>query len=403
MGSTRSMIGRIRREVAATILLATTAFALTGCETQRAAPAPPPPDVVVTPVLQKDVPIYNEWVATLDGFDNAQIQPQVTGYIVAQTYREGSTVKKGQVLFEIDPRPFQAVLDQAKAQLAQAQAQLGKTKLDVDRDTPLAKERAIAQSQLDNDIQANLAAIAAVKSAEAQVEQAQLNLDFCHVTSLLDGIAGIATVQIGNLVSPTVVLTSVSRVEPIKAYFPISEQTYMKFAKRINSPANYRDDIEGPKDAPPLQLILADGTTYAHMGKILYTDRQVDITTGSIRIASAFPNPENILRPGQFGRIRAATEQVSGALLVPQRAVNELQGTYQVAVVGEGNKVSIRSVKVGERVGESWIIQNGVKPGEMVIVEGLQKVRDGSVVKPKEQAAAPDADAPSAGTRAKGA
>ena len=381
----RSVIGRIQFG-AAISACAALSFALMGCEAQKAAPAPPPPDVVVTPVVQKDVPIYNEWVATLDGFDNAQIQPQVTGYIVAQTYREGSPVKKGQVLFEIDPRPFQAILDQAKAQLAQAQAQLGKTKLDVDRDTPLAKERAIAQSQLDNDIQANLAAIASVKSSEAQVEQAQLNLDFCHVTSLLDGIAGLATVQIGNLVSPTAVLTSVSRVEPIKAYFPISEQTYMKFAKRINA-SNRRDDMEDIKDAPTLQLILADGTVYAHPGKILYTDRQVDITTGTIRVASSFPNPENILRPGQFGRIRAATEQVNGALLVPQKAVNELQGMYQIAVVGEGNKVSIRSVKVGDRSGENWIIQDGIKPGEMVIVEGLQKVRDGSVVKPKQQAA----------------
>ena len=381
----RSVIGRIQLG-AAISACAALSFALMGCEAQKAAPAPPPPDVVVTPVVQKDVPIYNEWVATLDGYDNAQIQPQVTGYIVAQTYREGSPVKKGQVLFEIDPRPFQAILDQAKAQLAQAQAQLGKTKLDVDRDTPLAKERAIAQSQLDNDIKANLAAIASVKSSEAQVEQAQLNLDFCHVTSLLDGIAGLATVQIGNLVSPTAVLTSVSRVEPIKAYFPISEQTYMKFAKRINA-SNRRDDMEDIKDAPTLQLILADGTVYAHPGKILYTDRQVDITTGTIRVASSFPNPENILRPGQFGRIRAATEQVNGALLVPQKAVNELQGMYQIAVVGEGNKVSIRSVKVGDRSGENWIIQDGIKPGEMVIVEGLQKVRDGSVVKPKQQAA----------------
>jgi len=381
----RSVIGRIQFG-AAISACAALSFALMGCEAQKAAPAPPPPDVVVTPVVQKDVPIYNEWVATLDGYDNAQIQPQVTGYIVAQTYREGSPVKKGQVLFEIDPRPFQAILDQAKAQLAQAQAQLGKTKLDVDRDTPLAKERAIAQSQLDNDIQANLAAIASVKSSEAQVEQAQLNLDFCHVTSLLDGIAGLATVQIGNLVSPTAVLTSVSRVEPIKAYFPISEQTYMKFSKRINT-ANRRGDVEEIKDAPTLQLILADGTVYAHPGKILYTDRQVDITTGTIRVASSFPNPENILRPGQFGRIRAATETVNGALLVPQKAVNELQGMYQIAVVGDGNKVSIRSVKVGDRSGENWIIQDGVKPGEMVIVEGLQKVRDGSLVKPKQQTA----------------
>jgi RND family efflux transporter MFP subunit len=356
---------------------------LAACQSDKAASQPPPPEVNVVGVVQQDVPIYEEWVATLDGYENAQIQPQVTGYLISQNYIEGSPVRKGQVLFEIDPRPFQAVLDQSKAQLAQAQAQFGKTKLDVDRDTPLAKERAIAQSQLDNDIQANLAADAAVKSAAAQVEQAQLNLDFTHVTSLLDGIAGIVQVQIGNLVTPTSTLTSVSRVNPIKAYFPIAEQTYMRFAKQINASSQRN----APPDAPPLQLILADGTVYPEKGKILYTDRQVDITTGSIRIVAAFSNPNNILRPGQFGRVRAATETVKDALLVPQRAVNELQGTFQLAVVGDGNKVSVRSVKVGDRVGSMWIIQSGVKPGELVIVEGLQKVRDGSVVKPKQSTA----------------
>jgi RND family efflux transporter MFP subunit len=361
---------------------------LAGCQSQKAAPAPPPAEVQVVAVVQQDVPIYNEWVATLDGYENAQIQPQVNGYLISQNYKEGSSVRKGQVLFEIDPRPFQAILDQAKAQLAQAQAQLGKTKLDVDRDTPLAKERAIAQSQLDNDIQANMAAGAAVKSAEAQVEQAQLNIDFTHVTSLLDGIAGIAQVQMGNLVSPTVILTSVSRVNPIKAYFPISEQTYMRFAKRINASSQ-----EGAKsDAPPLELILADGTVYPEKGKILYTDRQVDITTGSIRIVASFPNSGNLLRPGQFGRVRAAAENVKGALLVPQRAVTELQGTYQCAVVGEGNKVSLRPVTVGERFGTMWIIQSGVKAGESVIVEGLQKVREGSVVNPKQSNSAAKGD-----------
>jgi RND family efflux transporter MFP subunit len=363
------------------ILLALSiSVALASCQSDKAASQPPAPEVEVVGVQQQDVPIYNEWVATLDGYENAQIQPQVTGYLIAQNYKEGSSVRKGQVLFEIDPRPFQAVLDQSKAQLAQAQAQLGKTKLDVDRDTPLAKERAIAQSQLDNDIQAKLAASAAVKSAEAQVEQAQLNLEFTHVTSLLDGIAGITQVQIGNLVNPTSTLTSVSRVNPIKAYFPISEQTYMRFAKRINASSQ----ADAPSNAPPLELILADGTVYPQKGKMLYTDRQVDITTGSIRIVSAFPNPNNILRPGQFGRVRAATETVSGALLIPQRAVTELQGMFQVAVVGDENKVTVRAVKVGDRVGSMWIIQSGVKPGEQVIVEGLQKVRDGSVVKPKQ-------------------
>jgi RND family efflux transporter MFP subunit len=339
---------------------------LSGCEAPKAASAPQPPEVQVVSVVQQDVPIYNEWVATLDGYVNAQIQPQVSGYLVQQNYKEGSYVRKGQILFEIDPRPFQAILDQAAAELAQAEAQQGKTKLDVDRDTPLAKERAIAQSQLDNDIQ-------------AQVEQAQLNLDFTHVTSLLDGIAGIAQVQIGNLVSPTAMLTSVSQVNPIKAYVPISEQEYMRFAKRINADSQQAS----PSNSPPLELILADGSVYPYKGKILLTDRQIDITTGSIRIVSAFPNPNNILRPGQFGRIRAAAETRKDALVIPQRAVSELQGTYQVAVVGDGNKVSVRPVQVGDRVGPNWIIQSGVKVGELVIVEGLQKVREGSVVKVK--------------------
>src|SRR3984893_2099632 len=369
-------------ESASSILALLVAFAssvLLSCQSQKAAAPPPQPEVAVVSVVQQDVPIYGEWVATLDGYVNAQIQPQVSGYLITQNYKEGSTVRKAQVLFEIDPRPFQAVLDQAKAQLAQAEAQLGKTQLDVDRDTPLAKERAIAQSQLDNDIQANLAAKAAVKSAEAQVEQAQLNLDFTHVTSLVDGIAGIAQVQIGNLVSPTTALTSVSQVNPIKAYFPISEQEYMHYAARINA----HNQQEVPSDAPPFDLILADGTVYPHRGTLLLTDRQVDVTTGSIRVVCGFRNPNNILRPGQFGRVRAAGETRNGALLVPQRAVTELQGTYQVAVVGSDDKVSIRSIKVGERVGTMWIIESGVKPGELVVVEGLQKVRDGSQVRPK--------------------
>src|SRR3989449_1737907 len=361
-------------------LLSVTALLVSnGCQSKQAAPPTSPPDVEVVDVVQKDVPIYGEWVATLDGYVNAQIQPQVSGYITQQSYKEGSFVRKGQTLFRIDPRPLQAILDQAKAQLAQAQANLGKTQLDVDRDTPLAKERAIAQSQLDNDIQANLAAKAAVKAAEAQVEQADLNLGFTNVTSLVDGIAGIAQVQIGNLVSPTAVLTSVSQVNPIKAYFPISEQEYMHFAERINS----HNQQEVPSDAPPFDLILADGSVYPHKGTLLLTDRQIDVTTGSIRVVCAFPNPKNILRPGQFGRVRAAGDVRSGALLVPQRSVTELQGSYQVAVVGNDNKVSIRPVKVGERVGAMWVLESGVKADEVVIVEGLQKVRDGATVKVK--------------------
>ena len=352
---------------------------LSGCRSQKAAGPPPPAEVEVASVVQKDVPIYGEWVATLDGYVNAQIQPQVTGYIVDQTYKEGSFVRKGQILFQIDTRPFQALLDQAKAQLAQAQAQSGKTQLDVDRDTPLAKERAIAQSQLDNDIQANLAAKASVKAGEAQVEQAQLNVDFTHVTSLVNGIAGIAQVQIGNLVNPTTALTSVSQVNPIKAYFPISEQEYMHYAARINA----HNQQEVPSDAPPFDLVLADGTVYPQKGRLLLTNRQVDVTTGSIQLVCAFPNPNNILRPGQFGRVRAAGETRIGALLVPQRAITELQGAYQVAVV-EGDKVALLPVKVGERVGTMWIIESGVRPGQLVVVEGLQKVRDGSPVRIKQ-------------------
>jgi len=367
------------------LVLATAVLAM-GCGKTNAAPAIPVPEVEVASVVQKDVPIVSEWVATLDGYVNAQIQPQVTGYIIRQTYKEGSFVRKGQILFHIDPRPFQAVLDQANAQVAQAQAQLAKTAMDIDRDTPLAKERAIAQSQLDNDIQANRAAKAAVKAAEAQVEQAQLNLEFTEVKSLVDGIAGIAQVQIGNLVNPTTVLTSVSQINPIKAYFSISEQEYIHFADRINADAQK----ETPSNGPPFELILADGSVYPHKGTGLLANRQVDVSTGSIQIVCSFPNPQNFLRPGQFGRLRAAPEVRSGALLVPQKAVSELQGSYQVAVVGADNNVSIRAVKTGDRVGPMWIVEGGVKPGEQVVVEGLQKVQNGSTVKIKQPQAKGD-------------
>ena len=367
------------------LLLATVSAGL-GCVDTNAAPAIPISEVEVASVVQKDVPIFSEWVATLDGYVNAQIQPQVTGYIIRQTYKEGSYVRKGQILFQIDRRPFRAVLDQANAQLAQAQAQLAKTAMDVDRDTPLAKERAIAQSQLDNDIQANRAAKAVVKAAEAQVEQAQLNLDFTDVKSLVDGIAGIAQVQIGNLVNPTSVLTAVSQINPIKAYFSISEQEYLHYADRINA----QTQKEIPSDGPPFDLILADGSIYPHKGSGLLTNRQVDIATGSIQVVCSFPNPHNILRPGQFGRLRAAPEIRRGALLVPQKAVSELQGNYQLAVVGAENRVSIRAVKIGDRVGPMWIVESGVKPDELVVIEGLQKVRNGATVKIKQPQAKGD-------------
>jgi membrane fusion protein (multidrug efflux system) len=259
----------------------------------------------------------------------------------------------------------------------QAQAQLGKSTLDVERDTPLAEGKAIAQSQLDNEIQAKLGAQAAVESGRAAVEQAELNLEFTKVTSLVDGIAGIAQVQIGNLVGPNSVLTSVSQVDPIKAYFPISEQEYLRTQQKSGASATI--SFFGNS----LELILADGSIYPHKGKILLADRQVDPSTGTIRIVAAFPNPGNILRPGQYGRMRVETSMKKGALLLPQSAVAQSQGGYQAAVVGSDHKVRMRTVKPGETVGTMRVIDEGVKPGDQVVVEGLQKLREGTLVIPK--------------------
>jgi len=357
-----------------------------GCGNKNvSAAAPPPPNVQVVEVVQRDVPVYHEWIATLDGYVNAQIQPQVSGYLIQQNYREGALVRKNDVLFKIDPRPFQALLDQAKAQLAQAEAQLGKTQLDVQRDTPLAKEKAIAQSQLDNDIQANLAAKATVQADQALIEQAQLNLEFTNVRSLIDGVAGIATGQVGNLVGPQAILTTVSQLDPIKAYFVVSEQQYLAFVQR-NPTVAAREKTERQL---VLELVLSDGSTYPEKGKFFAADRQVDVQTGAIRLAGLFPNRENILRPGQYGRVRFVSYIRPAALLVPQKAVTELQGLYQIAVVGSDNKVNVRSVKVGERTGSMWIIEEGLQPGERIVVEGVQKVRDGMPVKATIAAAQP--------------
>ena len=369
--------GRFGLPAALLLLLTATACGRGNVHTPA---TPPAPEVKVVSVLQQDVPVYSEWVATLDGYVNAQIRPQVSGYIIKQDYKEGSLVGKGQVLFEIDPRPFQAALDRAKGDLAQAQAQLGKSTLDVARDTPLAEAKAIAKSQLDNENQAKLGAQAAVESSRAAVEQAELNLEFTKVTSLVDGIAGIAQVQMGNLVGPNSILTSVSQVEPIKAYFPISEQEYLHAQQKDGAiSSGHAIGFFGNS----LELILADGSIYPHKGKILLADRQVDPNTGTIRIVAAFPNPGNILRPGQYGRVRVETKMKSGALLLPQSAVTQSQGSYQVAVVGSDNKVSIRTVKPGETVGTMWVIDEGLKPGEQVAVEGLQRLRDGTLVTPK--------------------
>jgi len=352
-------------------------FALGGCARSHAAFKLPDTEVLVAAPVQQDVPVHSEWVATLDGYVNAEIRPQVSGYIISQDYKEGSVVRKGQVLFEIDPRPFQATLDRAKGELAQAEALLAKSTIDVERDAPLAAQKAVPKEKLDNEIQAKRAAEAAVESGKAAVERAELDLGWTKVTSLVDGVAGIAEVQMGNLVGPPVRLTSVSQVDPIKVYFPVSEQEYLR-AKHLTSSGQPMDLF----DSSP-ELILADGTLYPHRGRILLTDRQVDANTGTIRLVAAFPNPGNILRPGQYGRVRIQTSFKKEALLVPQSAVKELQGGYQITLLGADNKAIIRPVKAGEKVGTMWVIDDGLKPGDQVIVEGVEKVKDGTPVVPK--------------------
>src|SRR5579864_4395811 len=407
---------------AAGLLIGVGALSTINCaKTSTAANAPAPPEVEVVVVERRDIPIEREWIGTLDGMVNAAIKAQVTGYLLTQNYTEGSFVRKGQLLFEIDPRPFQAALDQAqgqlaqangglaqaKAQLVQSEAQLAaaeanqhKAQLDEDRYIPLARQQAITQQDLDNATQGNLAAKAQVQAAKAGVETAKaqiqaanaaveaakaavatarLNLGFTELISPIDGIAGLAQQQVGALVSPASgAVTTVSTVDPIKAYFTVSEQEYLDFNRRFPTQAS-RDAETGRL---PLELILADGTVYAHTGKFFFADRQVNQATGAIRLAALFSNPGNILRPGQYGRIRTSTRTHLGALLVPQRAVTELQGTYQVAVVDRENKISIRTVKVGERTGRMWIIDEGLKPGERVVAEGVQKVGPGMQVKP---------------------
>lgn len=357
------------------------------------------PVVEVVQVEQKDVPIYGEWIGTLDGFVNADVRAQVTGYLMQQAYQEGAFVKKGQLLFQIDPRPFQAALDQAEGQLAQATAQLanakavqGRTQLDVNRYTPLAKEQAASQQDLDNAVQNNLAALATVatdvaqiKTAQAALETAKINLDFTRLIAPIDGIAGQAQLQVGALVSQaSPPVTTVSTVDPIKVFFTVSEQQYLTFRRKWYPTEASR---EAADKALHLQLILADGSTYPSEGTFSFADRQVDVGTGAIRLAALFPNPGNILRPGGYGRVRATVRTQKDALLVPQRAVSELQGSYQVAVVDAENKVSIRPVQVGDTVGNDWVITEGLKPGERVVAEGVQKVRSGMQVNPKPFAA----------------
>ena len=417
--------------------------------------APPVLEVGVVQVEQQNVPIYSEWIGTTEGMVNAELKAQVTGYLLRQDYKEGSFVKKGQLLFEIDPRPFQAALDQANGQVAQYQGQLEqansqitqaeaqlaqansqllqaqarleqaranqvKTELDVKKYQPLAEQKAVTQQDLDNALQANMAAKAQVDAEKAGVEAARaqmahasaqintaragvatakgqlenakaaaktaaLNLSFTRIVSPIDGVAGMAQAQVGDLVSTTSnPLTTVSTLDPIKVYFTLSEQDYLRYTKPFLGAA----EQSGSLDHLELELILADGTTYPEKGTFYFADRQVDPKTGAIRMAGVFPNPNNGLRPGQFGRVRAVTSTQEDALMVPQRAVSELQGTYQVAVVGPDSKVSFRPVKVGEKSGSMWVITEGLKAGEVIVAEGTIKVRPGMVVKPAPYVAA---------------
>jgi membrane fusion protein (multidrug efflux system) len=352
-----------------------------GCKAGESSTAEvPAPEVEVVDVVQEDVPIYSEWVGTTDGLVNATIQAQVTGYLMKRVFLEGAFVKTGDLLFEIDPRPFRAALAEAKGQLGQAQAQSVKAELDVRRDRPLAKAKAISQRELDDSTQALAGAKAVVASAKAALERAELNLSYTKIEAPIDGIVGIAKAQVGDLVGPgTGELASISTVDPIRVYFPVSEQEYLKAADKVQ--AAYKHPESPGEDT--LELILSDGSVYPQKGRFLLADRQVDVKTGTIRIGALFPNPGNVLRPGLFARVRAMTQTEKDAILLPQRAVMELQGNYQAGVVSQDNKVEIRPIKVGERVGNRWVIDQGLEPGERVVIEGLQKLKAGMTVTPK--------------------
>lgn len=346
-----------------------------------------PPTVEVMTVIQKDVPIYAEWIGTLDGYVNATIRAQVQGYLIRQTYTEGDFVRKGQALFEIDPRTFQATLDQAKSQVALSQARWRQSKANLDRVRPLAAESALSQKDLDDAIASEQSAQASLQSAQSELERARINLEFTKIISPIDGIAGLAKAQIGNLVGPgqTEELTTVSQVDPIKVYVSLSELQYLKAMElqdEAAANASGQDSRKGRK-SPELALILADGKVYPFSGSFVIADRQVDVKTGTIKIAASFPNPRNVLKPGQYGRVRAVTRVKKDALLVPQRAVMEIQGKYLVALVGPGSKAEFRPVRTAEQVDGFWIIEQGLKPGDTVIVEGIMKLKPGVPVVPK--------------------
>jgi membrane fusion protein (multidrug efflux system) len=373
----RRLHGPSTRTIHALAAAALLSVWISGCGKPQQA-APPPMDVLVAEVVEKDVPVYQEWVGTINGYINASIRPQVKGYLLTKNYDEGSVVQSGQLLFQIDPREFQAQLDQWKGQLAQAQAALVKTQLDVARYTPLAKQGAVSQQELDNAIQANQANLAAVDSAKASVQQAQLNLSWTKVTAPITGVAGIAIAQVGDLLEPTTQLTTMSQLDPIKAVIPISEQEYLRFARgRLSG----QDPKTPRKDA--IELYTADGSLYPFRGTVSVVGREVDPRTGTVTIEALFPNPNNVLRPGGYAKVRAVVDMLPKALVIPQAAVQDMQGSAQVAVVGPDDTVEMRLIKTGPRTDTDWVVLDGLKAGERVVAQGVQKVRAGSKVAPK--------------------
>lgn len=400
-----SVLNRVQYACTAGMVLLSVGM-LSGCE-KKAAPSGPPPalPVTVVEIQPTDVALTNEWVGTLDGYVNAQIQPQANGYLIKQNYKEGTQVSKGQVLFEIDPRPFQALLDQAngqldqaKGQVLQARAQLELAQINVNRDTPLAQAHAIAQSQLDTETQTLTqdaasvqSARASVAAAEAAVATAKLNLGFTQVRSLITGVAGLATTQVGSLVNTQTALTSVSQLNPIKVYFSISDGEYLSLSQRAHQGKGA--DFLQSAAAVPLTLSLSNGQDYPLKGHIVFVDREINSQTGAIRIAAAFPNPNNLLRPGQFGRVKAATEERHGALLVPQVAIQDLQGLHQVYLAGSDGKAHLATVELGSQIGTNWLVESGVAPGALVITDNLQKLREGAPVSPHRGPAAAPTDA----------
>jgi RND family efflux transporter MFP subunit len=364
------------------------------CEKGEEKAGGPVPEVVVAPVEKRGVDLYMEWVGTTTGYVNAQIYPKIQGYLLKQGYRDGSVVKEGDLLFEIDPRQFKAALDQAKGQLDRARAALGKSELDVKRYTPLAAEGAVSQQELDDAVQARAANAAQVASAQAAVEEARLNLEWTQVKSPIGGIAGIAKAQVGDLVSPTTLLTSVSQLDPIKVTVQVSEVDYLRFANRARA-------LEEGRPGTPLELILADGARYPEPGRVIAVGLAVQATTGTLEIQGAFPNPDDLLRPGQFAMVRAMTDHLPNALVIPQRAVRDLQGLNQVAVVGKDDKVTFETIQLGPPTGSDYVVASGLEAGQRIVVEGLQKIRDGAVVKPvPAPSSPPSAPAPGAAPEA---